>query len=939
MSMKKHDIRSFMRSLPILAGILGRKLGVKIQIGGSPSTDGEVIYLPPLPLDGGEELFILANGFIDHEAAHVRDTDFDALAAARLSPLAHFLFNIVEDVRVERELAGVYPGCQEHFKKMYRQMLIGAEANDGSMAGRNITGWLMSVIFSEQYPDVEFPVDVFKKAVDDQFPSLIAQLEQYIQPGLDCASTMDCIKWGETVEGFLFRYFKRSKPQKKEEAPQSSKGDPTAESSGNKSDSSKPDEAQSGSRENDTDSPTSGKDESEGQHGNDGSEDGSDQTGQAGESSNVPDDESGEVTANDTPAAPAQPDAEEGGVPESGDSQTCEDAEDTSYLQPTGNDAPDAGEPSDLQGCENAPGSEEVQTGEQTPAPGDDGKESEADTPQSSPDVQGEDSGGGDVGRNADNAELGQGGGYADGQDEESAAMQQPWQDAETEQGTPETPDALGTQDQDTDEPGGEIDDDTAGLEQHNAHLDTGGGEQGDDALDEGDPEAGSNPGDSQDGADAEDGLGEESLSDSNRGDEGPIPESFDSGGDPDMAFSEDGTDPETDDFSARSVPGKDGSSSGTEPDGAVSCEEIDSETGGYGSGTAPGSADSTADSEPDNSEVQDGAADTPANLEQNNDAESSFDNSGIDMLDKIIQGELSDELSDEARDALGAMVNSEGEMPLTLADHLKQMLEMISREHSGGDFLEVAVVKGELPGEMPKLLIEEAQSATKVLATRLSGLLQTQTLTRSHTGRRGRIDGNRLHRLAVQNPRVFQRSAERQSIDTAVHILLDCSGSMSECMSLANAACYSVASALHRIRGVNVGVTAFPGTWDWEERNTVSPMLKHGQRMHTRFAAMAYGGTPMGEALWWTCQQMMALKEERKIILVITDGYPDSVQNTETALEAAKELGYEVIGIGIGQYGEFILSLIENSRVITDIQELAPAMFGVLQKALTDRG
>jgi cobalamin biosynthesis protein CobT len=233
---------------------------------------------------------------------------------------------------------------------------------------------------------------------------------------------------------------------------------------------------------------------------------------------------------------------------------------------------------------------------------------------------------------------------------------------------------------------------------------------------------------------------------------------------------------------------------------------------------------------------------------------------------------------------------------------------------------------------------MDQAQSATKVMATRLSGLLQTQTLTRSHTGRRGRIDGPRLHRLAVRNPRVFQRLAEKKSIDTAVHILMDCSSSMEGCMSLANAACFSVASALRRIRGVNVGVTAFPGFWDHEEPCTVAPILKHGQRMHSRFAARAFGSTPMGEALWWTCQEMMTLKEERKIILLLSDGYPDSVPNTEAALEAARSMGMEIIGIGIGEFGYYILDLVENSRVINEIEELAPAMFGVLQQALTER-
>ena len=35
---------------------------------------------------------------------------------------------------------------------------------------------------------------------------------------------------------------------------------------------------------------------------------------------------------------------------------------------------------------------------------------------------------------------------------------------------------------------------------------------------------------------------------------------------------------------------------------------------------------------------------------------------------------------------------------------------------------------------------------------------------------------------------------------------------------------------------------------------------------------------TPMAESLWWVMQQMCLLRENRKIILIITDGEPDSI-------------------------------------------------------------
>ena len=63
-------------ALPIIAQALGRGLGVNVVIGGSQAcTNGRTVYLPELPAEG-ESLAVLANGFIDHEAAHIRYTDF-----------------------------------------------------------------------------------------------------------------------------------------------------------------------------------------------------------------------------------------------------------------------------------------------------------------------------------------------------------------------------------------------------------------------------------------------------------------------------------------------------------------------------------------------------------------------------------------------------------------------------------------------------------------------------------------------------------------------------------------------------------------------------------------------------------------------------------------------------------------------------------------------
>ena len=94
--------KHIIKSLPLLASVLGRKYGIQVRIGGDNAfTNGNVIQLPSLPLDCDETLLGLVRGLIDHESAHIRDTDFDALKATPQIPLEKHIWTTIEDWRVE----------------------------------------------------------------------------------------------------------------------------------------------------------------------------------------------------------------------------------------------------------------------------------------------------------------------------------------------------------------------------------------------------------------------------------------------------------------------------------------------------------------------------------------------------------------------------------------------------------------------------------------------------------------------------------------------------------------------------------------------------------------------------------------------------------------------------------------------------------------------
>lgn len=266
--------------------------------------------------------------------------------------------------------------------------------------------------------------------------------------------------------------------------------------------------------------------------------------------------------------------------------------------------------------------------------------------------------------------------------------------------------------------------------------------------------------------------------------------------------------------------------------------------------------------------------------------------------------------------------------------------------QHGSRTRLTVAVPRPSVGLPLSAEEVAEIRNVTTALRTRLTALLQAQVLVRNHTGHAGRVDMRRLARIAVNDARVFARRGIRQGIHTAVHILLDASTSMQEGnkITLACHACYAVADALQHIPGVGVAVTSFPNglcprdgqaSAHWA---TVAPILAHKQNIHPRFKIRCNGGTPMAEAVWWVLQQLCPLEEKRKLLLVISDGEPDNVDEAKNAIQACHAQGMEVYGIGIQTTAMRRLLPEQQTRIIYDLNELTPALFDLLRTTLQIR-
>ena len=114
----KKDI--FNRALPIIATSLAQQTNIEITIGGNQAyTTGTSINLPDYELDSPDDIK-LVKGYLAHESAHIRYNSF-AVNLNSLTPFSARLLNVIEDVRIEREMVKDFKGTKSwlnHIPKM-----------------------------------------------------------------------------------------------------------------------------------------------------------------------------------------------------------------------------------------------------------------------------------------------------------------------------------------------------------------------------------------------------------------------------------------------------------------------------------------------------------------------------------------------------------------------------------------------------------------------------------------------------------------------------------------------------------------------------------------------------------------------------------------------------------------------------------------------------
>ena len=209
-------ISTVIGGLRIAMQALGAKMGVTLRIEGDQAyTNGNEIIIPTLPPDD-HRAAVLARGYVDHESAHVRHSDFERNMGT--------WGELIEEVYIEKKQCAEYPGCAINL----RDLIAILKHENGSFRGTKseplslLTSWLIcrgrTDVLGQPLRDFASEMETWSRQTFgdpfcDQFAACVARVGS-------CNTLDDCVTLGNEIEALIAN---PPSPRQKHKRPESGK--------------------------------------------------------------------------------------------------------------------------------------------------------------------------------------------------------------------------------------------------------------------------------------------------------------------------------------------------------------------------------------------------------------------------------------------------------------------------------------------------------------------------------------------------------------------------------------------------------------------------------------------------------------------------------------------------------------------------------------------
>lgn len=198
-------------TLAQVATVLAKEYGVRVQIGGNKaytSRDDKGKWFINIPaLATNDEYYVdVMRCYLDHEAGHVRFSDMNLLDRnrANMTYILKSVWNIFEDVYIERKMSRSFPGCA-------RNLRVGAERifNSETQAPDDATCAVLNYILLTSRYNVaknkvfEDGIAVVSSALPDELKDII---DAHVKELPKCNSTRDTMDLAKRLCSLIDQY-------------------------------------------------------------------------------------------------------------------------------------------------------------------------------------------------------------------------------------------------------------------------------------------------------------------------------------------------------------------------------------------------------------------------------------------------------------------------------------------------------------------------------------------------------------------------------------------------------------------------------------------------------------------------------------------------------------------------------------------------------------
>lgn len=218
-------------------------------------------------------------------------------------------------------------------------------------------------------------------------------------------------------------------------------------------------------------------------------------------------------------------------------------------------------------------------------------------------------------------------------------------------------------------------------------------------------------------------------------------------------------------------------------------------------------------------------------------------------------------------------------------------------------------------------------------LTLALHNYVKAKTLATSEQVDVGRsLNVKRAIRIPLGETNIWNKKTYDLDHNTSIHVLVDTSSSMLSTASDGNfpnyrlsridhakICAYCIAKALEGVPNTESQVSFFPGGGNYEVGICKQPWESVKSTMKY-FDQKPMGSTPMAQAMAYALAKFKYSDKDRNILLIITDGMPDSIQNVKEQLAQCEHLGIELRVLSINC--EIAQKLFPNC-VVTDASVL----------------